>query len=1122
MTDKPLHATYADLFEPDSGDGLATLIADLNALYSAPTPPANMQADFEHLLRQRTQSAPNGRATTPSGAIPPPARGALPLTHPDNAPIPLPVRTGTRARLRQLAGIAAAILVFAMVAIVLAQIFGAGGDDDGQQAAPVDATPTGQIAFVSERDGNTEIYLINADGSGLQRLTDNPGFDMSPDWSPDGERIAFVSERDGVAGLYSMAADGSDLQRLSGAPEGDTAPVWASQGIYTPLWSPDGAWIAFGSWNEAGGLDVFAIRPDGTDLRRLTTGMNSSAMSWSPASQALTFHTVETSSPSQIYLVGLDGLEPYNLTSDVEDHGFPDWSPLDTYIAYTTDNLNPRIEIRHRHIPVVGGGVTDTGVSGSMSRWSPDGQWLAYRDIEQQLAVMRIDGSDQRQLTGVSGTVRLFDWSPDSQHLAFLNSSATGQSAPTSPVSLYTVRMDGTEPRLLTDEAMPQVRPAWRPDPSLASSVPTIEPTDVPRSTATPEPTAVAGTLHGTSWWLVSLDGEAVKDDTSITIHFTDTGVHGRLVCNGYTIHMEPTADGTITATSGSAGERWVMTSMGCTTPSLTTEQYNVLANQYLATLTDVSRLEIDGELLLLITADGRILVYESHGAVGGDSTPTVSGDAAIIDAIAALPETERGCGATPFAPEVQGSSRDEARGKTVIGDADLWAQYFTLDDDSPKVIRAGQSIQSYWVMDGPTAAPLTVRFDNLATGASVEPEWGPVLGSGWRTSPWRVIVVFPEPGCWQATVTRGDSVAVLWLDVQPSMDELATPVTTVEQFTSATAPLAPGAGRTITLQVHSDYRLDEGALHDWDVTIHDRTNDAGRQQRHMVAYDADNIPVAWFTRDGDVWCWWQRGWSELGTISSGIVELPMELRIADASLGMLLTPFGVASRYEIDEQRLEGDATITRYALTDAAAIDQQFGISVASAYFEVWQDAGSDLPSRTRMAFVAVDGQEYELYEVSITSDDVYPAAAFDEALFEAQGGAMVSHRFWGWGELPHELSIVLADTQLGGPPTGSERHTITGDGIELQLEVFPSRGGHDSRAMVNLSERSETVEATVTESRAGAVTWLSRPGDRWPIRAVWDDGTYRFDLQGDLRGWTEADLIALVEALSAAALR
>lgn len=154
------------------------------------------------------------------------------------------------------------------------------------------------------------------------------------------------------------------------------------------------------------------------------------------------------------------------------------------------------------------------------------------------------------------------------------------------------------------------------PSPSPTSTSP---PTLTATLTATPSPNTnvsvpVADILHGTIWRLVSLDGEAVADDTSITLEFTDNrvGVYGMLVCNLYTIYMVPTSDGTIIATHGPGGERWVMTEAGCTTPSLTVEQYNAMTDRYLATLKDTRRFEIDGEILRLVTADGRILIYVS------------------------------------------------------------------------------------------------------------------------------------------------------------------------------------------------------------------------------------------------------------------------------------------------------------------------------------------------------------------------------------------------------------------------------------------------------------------------------------------------------------------------------
>ena len=93
----------------------------------------------------------------------------------------------------------------------------------------------GQIAFTSERDGNWEIYVMNADGTGERRLTSSAGDDMLPVWSPDGSRIAFTSTRDGNGEVYVMNADGSDQTNLTNHPGADGGPRW----------SPDGTRIAF-------------------------------------------------------------------------------------------------------------------------------------------------------------------------------------------------------------------------------------------------------------------------------------------------------------------------------------------------------------------------------------------------------------------------------------------------------------------------------------------------------------------------------------------------------------------------------------------------------------------------------------------------------------------------------------------------------------------------------------------------------------------------------------------------------------------------------------------------------------------------------------------------------------
>ena len=117
------------------------------------------------------------------------------------------------------------IAALLMVPILLSlSIFGCGGGDN-----PVDLTVVtpGPVAFVSERDGNDEIYVMDADGSNPVRLTNNAALDLSPVWSPDGSKVAFVSDRNGNPEIYVMDADGSNPVRLTNDAAQDVNPVWS-------------------------------------------------------------------------------------------------------------------------------------------------------------------------------------------------------------------------------------------------------------------------------------------------------------------------------------------------------------------------------------------------------------------------------------------------------------------------------------------------------------------------------------------------------------------------------------------------------------------------------------------------------------------------------------------------------------------------------------------------------------------------------------------------------------------------------------------------------------------------------------------------------------------------------
>jgi TolB protein len=121
-------------------------------------------------------------------------------------------------------------------------------------------SPDGKlVAWVSTRTKNQEIHVIGADGKNERRLTGDPAADNNPTWSPDGKRLAFSSGRAGNFEIYTMAADGGDVRRLTHHPKMD----------YWPVWSPDGKRIAFTS-NRDGNYEIYLMNADGSGQRNLT------------------------------------------------------------------------------------------------------------------------------------------------------------------------------------------------------------------------------------------------------------------------------------------------------------------------------------------------------------------------------------------------------------------------------------------------------------------------------------------------------------------------------------------------------------------------------------------------------------------------------------------------------------------------------------------------------------------------------------------------------------------------------------------------------------------------------------------------------------------------------------
>ena len=257
-------------------------------------------------------------------------------------------------------------------------------------AAPeLTATPaveeSSRIAFASDRDGNFEIYVMNADGSGQTRLTDNPAYDGSPAWSPDGSRITFVADRDRNWDIYVMDTDGSEQTRLT-----DNLTV-----DIDPAWSPDGSRIAFLSRR-----DIYVMNADGSELTQLTDNRaEDGSPAWSPDGSRIAFHSERDGNP-EIYVMNADGSGQTRLTDNPAYDGEPAWSPDGRRLVFVS-HRDGNFEIYVMN-PDGSERLTYNPMDDWDPVWSPDGRRIAFssdRDGNYEIYVMNADGSVQTRLT---------------------------------------------------------------------------------------------------------------------------------------------------------------------------------------------------------------------------------------------------------------------------------------------------------------------------------------------------------------------------------------------------------------------------------------------------------------------------------------------------------------------------------------------------------------------------------------------------------------------------------------------------------------------------------------------------------------------------------------------------
>ena len=282
-----------------------------------------------------------------------------------------------------------------------------------------------QIAFVSDRDGNPEISVMDADGRNQRRLTNTPPADWNPSWSPDGTRIVFVSEREGnFAGkrsqIYVIDADGKNLRKLSRNPFAE----------WDPAWSPDGTRIAFTSNVDFHNHIYVMDAADGRNLRRI--GQHEQVgwdPSWSPDGERIAFTSWSNLDfPGlgnwEIYVMDANGSNQQRLTENPGHESDPSWSPDGERIAFVST-----------------------------------GDWRNY-----EISVMDADGKNQRRLTRNPARDWHPSWSPDGERIAFA-SNRDGN------YEIYVMNADGArQVRKRTKDGSDNTDPAWF-DPAFAVEV---------------------------------------------------------------------------------------------------------------------------------------------------------------------------------------------------------------------------------------------------------------------------------------------------------------------------------------------------------------------------------------------------------------------------------------------------------------------------------------------------------------------------------------------------------------------------------------------------------------------------------------------------------------------------
>jgi serine/threonine protein kinase/Tol biopolymer transport system component len=289
-------------------------------------------------------------------------------------------------------------------------------------SSPVPPTPVGfdsfQIAFASTRTGLPQIYITDMKGNESQ-LTDMPNGACQPSWSPDGDRLVFVSpckvKQDVYrrSSLYIINADGGGLQSLSTVPGGDFEPDWAPDGTHIAFTSLRTGHMQIYSYDLTTGLTTRLIRtPQGQDARQPV---------WSPDGLQIVFSMRRNGTGYQIWIMSNVGEDEHQLirSGDQFSDTRPEWAPDGTLILFHQTPVDKfafpdlvlyMLESNASPVTLNLGVLSINNVD-----YSPDGLWLAFETMGERgtdVAYMTASGSDNTILTNDAAEDFDPDWRP--------------------------------------------------------------------------------------------------------------------------------------------------------------------------------------------------------------------------------------------------------------------------------------------------------------------------------------------------------------------------------------------------------------------------------------------------------------------------------------------------------------------------------------------------------------------------------------------------------------------------------------------------------------------------------------------------------------------------------------